>query len=554
MYRGLKVRLAMVAVLAAVTGLGACRENPLAVSNPNNPDVARVFGTPRDVETIISKLMQQEWNGNQGATGNVGVQMSVMSLENHSTLANFGMGARGAIPRGTIANNLGNASQTENFRDFDFFTRNARSAANAIAAMQKFVASGVSTGTATRDRRAISVGYYNLGYALGYLALMYDSAAIITPAVPSDVIPALSAAKAVNAVALQMLDSAEKYSTNMDAVPTLWVSGGGTDVQPARWVQIIRSHRARFRANVARTPAERAAVDWNAVIADATSGITSDFVIFADATNGWGSGWRNQFAVDATWSQMTPMLLGMGDTTRTGDPQGSYEDWIKLPLDSRAPFLMRTPDKRWPSGETRPIQTANSAGRGGTPAGTILYFRNRSQGEDNPGTPWGTWYYDNWRFWGVRANAGNGPIVEMSVAENDLLAAEGYLRTSRIPQAAALIDKTRVRAGLPSVAGITSATQPVPGTTQNCVPRVPQPPTYTTVACGNIFEALKWEKRNETSFTGYGQFFFDNRGWGDLPEGTVLEWPVPWQELYARLNLNLYSTTNSRAAKSNYGF
>ena len=133
-----------------------------------------------------------------------------------------------------------------------------------------------------------------------------------------------------------------------------------------------------------------------------------------------------------------------------------------------------------------------------------------------------------------------------------MLAAEGYLRTNNIPSATTLIDKTRVRAGLPALSGvITSATQQVPGGI-SCVPRVPQAPSYTTTACGNVFEAMKWEKRLETSFTGYAQWYIDARGWGDLVQGTALDWPVPYQELFAR-QLASY-TTSSVAAKGTYGF
>ena len=65
---------------------------------------------------------------------------------------------------------------------------------------------------------------------------------------------------------------------------------------------------------------------------------------------------------------------------------------------------------------------------------------------------------------------------------------------------------------------------------------------------------MKWEKRIETSFTGYAQWWIDARGWGDLVQNTVVEWPVPWQELYARVNLSLYTTDKVRAAKGTYGF
>src|SRR4029434_2886632 len=50
--------------------------------------------------------------------------------------------------------------------------------------------------------------------------------------------------------------------------------------------RLIRSYRARFRANVARTPAERAAADWDAIIADAQNGITANHVNITNATNG----------------------------------------------------------------------------------------------------------------------------------------------------------------------------------------------------------------------------------------------------------------------------
>jgi hypothetical protein len=80
---------------------------------------------------------------------------------------------------------------------------------------------------------------------------------------------------------------------------------------------------------------------------------------------------------------------------------------------------------------------------------------------------------------------------------------------------------------------VNTATDPVPGGTA-CVPRVPVGPNGPT-ACGNIMEALKYEYRMETYFTGYGQWFQAMRGWGDLVVGTPLEFPVPYQEMQVRL-------------------
>ena len=547
-----KVRVMASAVLSASMLVVACQDNPLSVPNTSNPDVSKVYGSPKDVEVIISKTFQQLWNAQQANTG-IGVQTMVMSFESHSGLANFGLGARAAIPRGVISNALGNANQTENFQDYDGLQRNARSAANGIAAINAFKAAGNTMGSNARDARAKAFGFFSLGYALGNVALIYDSAAIILPSTPTDEIPPLSAASAVMDAALQMLDSAIAITTSPAAtdgsngfpIPKDWMSAPA-DVSADRFRQIARSYKARFRANVARTPQQRGAVNWDAVIADAEAGITSDLIVNADASTGWALGWRNQLAVDVTWSQMTPMILGMADTT------GAYDAWLATPLGSRTPFLLRTPDKRFPSGETRAAQQAvTGTSRGGTPVGSILYFRNRTEG-DGAAEPWGNWYYDNWRFWGPRAAGGNGPVIAMEASEIDLLAAEGYFRKGNLAKTTQLIDKSRVPAGLPALTGaVASLTSQVPGG-NSCVPRVPQAPSFTSTACGTVFEALKWEKRVETSFTGYAQWWLDSRGWGDLVEGTALEWAVPWQELFARLNQNAYTNT-SRAAKGNYG-
>ena len=544
-------------VVAAASGalvLSSCNDNPLSVDNANNPDVPRVYSTPAGVESIVGKLFQQMWNAQMGNIG-LGVQSQVMSFESHSGLANFGMGARASIPRQPVSNSLGNSDQDIIYNDFDQLTRNARSAANAIAALKAFVADGNSTGSPARDARAISFAYFNLGYGLANVAMLYDSAAIITPLVPSDEVPPLSTAAEVMTVALQMLDSAIAVSQSAEAttgtngwpIPATWVSGD--EVGIPRWVEILHSYKARFRAGVARTPAERDAVDWNAVVADATAGIAEDFIVNADNAAGWDSDWIQQLAVDPTWSQMTPFILGMADTT------GAYDAWLATPLNDRTAFLLRTPDNRFPPGATRAEQnTASGApSKAGTPAGSNRYFYNRLQGDDKPAAPWGTWYYDNQRFWGVRFGGGNGPLEALSLAENNMLAAEGYMRTGRTAQAVPLINLTRVAAGLPAIPATTDQNTIVPGGSA-CVPRVPQPPSYTTTACGTVWEAMKWEKRVETSFTGYAQWFIDSRGWGDLTEGTILEWPVPWEELYARQNLSLYTTDKVRAAKGTYGF
>ena len=556
MFYRISVR-ALAGALTVSTMLTACVENPLDVPNPNNPDVEKVYKSPANVETTVSQIFKNHYNGQYNSSDDIWTQSLSMSFESHSQLGNFGMGTRAAIPRNPIDNSIGNNVATGNFRDFDHLSRGNRTATNAIKALNDFATASpkISLGSDARDARAKSVAFFSLAYGLGELSLLYDSAVIVDPSQDPTVVPAFSGYKAVNAAAILALDSALAIAQSAAAtsngsngwpIPKDWLSTTD-DISRDTWIKMVRSYRAKFRAGVARTPAERTAVDWASVIADATNGLTADFVVNANTSTGWGSSPITQLRVSSGWSQMTPFILGMADST------GAYDAWLAQPLQQRTAFLLRTADKRFPSGDSRATQQAvTGTSKSGPASGSILYFRNRPTGEDTPAEPWGTWFYDNWRFWAIGAGGGNGPFIVFAVAENDMLAAEGYLRTGNVAAAATLIDKTRVRAGLPALSGVvTTLTQPVPGGSA-CVPRVPQAPSYTTTGCGTIFEAMKWEKRVETSFTGYAQWFIDSRGWGDLVQGTALHWPVPYQELYARL-LPSYTTTEV-AVKGTYGF
>ena len=128
----------------------------------------------------------------------------------------------------------------------------------------------------------------------------------------------------------------------------------------------------------------------------------------------------------------------------------------------------------------------------------------------------------------------------MTRAEIRLLAAEGYIRTGNVAAAVVRIDSSRVTNGqLPSLvtAGIADTLTPLPGGV-SCVPRVPDAAAvagaYKASKCGNLWDALKWEYRMETMYAGYGMWYFAGRGWGDLPQGTALYWPVPYQEMDTR--------------------
>lgn len=533
----------MGAALAAVTACG----NDLNISNINNPDIARAYATPAGVEGVVGGLGVQLFN-TERASESINTQSKMLSGEQFATVANFGMAARGQIPRGPLSNDLGNDNQTGNRANWDTFSRTGRSAATAIQGIAAFQAKGLTMGSAAQDARAKAFAYMILGEALGYLSIGYDSAAIVTPLTGSLDLPPLSGYKAVNVAALAMLDSAIATANSAAAgangfpLPSTWINGQ-SNLSIANFVRLVRSYKARIRTGVARTPAERAAVDWNAVISDATNGITADFMVNIGAGSGWSATFdTNQSYVTGGWHSLPMYYYGMADVS------GGYDAWLATSRDTRKAFLVITPDKRWPVGATRAIQGAE-APTVALPAGR--YFRNRPAGEDVPVTGWGDSFYDHRRWGTLNIASISGPYAEMSKTEIDMYAAEGYIKAGNMAAAAALIDISRLRNGLPSIGVPASATAPI-STAADCVPRVPQAPNFTSTACGNILEAAKYESRMETAFTGYLAWYTNGRGWGDLITGTIVEWPVPYQEMQARYE-PYHSGTNA-APKGTYGF
>ena len=543
----------LVAVASLVGGLAACKDM-VAVDNENNPDRSRTLKRPSDVEAVGSSQFQQVINATIGSINRVNTGMLTAAFENASALANNGLGPRSSIPRGSIGNSRGNAYASENFNTYQTLSFAARAESDVLA---KAKAPGFTLGSAGDEQRLKAFAHFVHGVAIGYLAMTYDSLGVPRPEDNTLNVQPLEPAAAAAAYALSELDSALAYAqkSGTSSLPANWLTGpGGATVSAANFARTIHSFKARIRAGMARTPAERAAVDWTAVIADATSGLNADLVVRMNPSQGWNYDWLDTglHFRDANWHQMPYYIIGMADSS------GAYDSWLSTDRDNRVPFVILTRDWRFPRGSTRleqkGLDTANAPLKRST-----QYFRNRPPGQDQALVGWRASFYDHYRFrsFADTKAVGGADLPFFTRAENDMLAAEGYIRKGDIASAAALIDRTRVPDSLPALSGVvTSATQQIPGG-QGCVPRVPQPPSFTTTACGTIFEAMKWEKRMETAYTTYGAWFFDSRGWGDLPQDTALEWPVPYQELDARVK-PLYDlggpSLPSHAGPSAYGF
>lgn len=560
----MKRRLIALAALTAATGLAGC-EDRLIVTNPNSGDTKRVLGTPNDAEALIGTYYKRWSSGVYGGQEMQGMA-NIFSLMTYSSLANNCQNSHAPFTGATNFNSVGNTCGGEQSRLYFFMQEVDRVATSFLKQMRD----GLTLGSPARDFRAQAWSEFLRGLSRGYVALMYDSAAVVTEDMTSEDPGVLSEYRVVMDSALASLERAIGHATapatGSDGfpIPNAWIPSP-TAWTSAEFVRLIRSYRARFRAALARTPTERAAVDWASVIADAQNGITADHQIITSTTVGPTNAWRATYDTYGLWHQMPPFIIGMADVS------GSYAAYMATPLGERGAgnqaFFMVTPDLRFPQGASRSAQQADFAITScqGASQTCKRYFVNRVAGGDQfAGEAWAWSNYDFVRFhsWRIAgdATAQNGKTPFMVKPEMDMLQAEGLIRTGNYAAAAALVNITRVKSGLPAITAF-DLTSPVPGGA-NCVPKVPVAP-YNVIACGNLWEAMKYEKRIETAFTHYAPWFLDSRGWGDLPADVPLFWAVPYQDLQARgygiaqiygAGLGAGNAPNSVAAKGTYGW
>jgi hypothetical protein len=118
----------------------------------------------------------------------------------------------------------------------------------------------------------------------------------------------------------------------------------------------------------------------------------------------------------------------------------------------------------------------------------------------------------------------------MTADENNLLRAEALLRTGDAAGAAELINVTRTRTQrigdteYPGLPPVTAAGVPTDAD-GNCVPR------QESGACGTLLTALRYERMLELLAIDAIRGYTDSRGWGTLPDGTILSWPIPGNAL-----------------------
>jgi hypothetical protein len=480
------------------------------------------------VEAVIAGSYRSWYRGHYSVRG-PGLALSAMAFQHSSTAPDHGM-TYSQLPRVPLVNATGHA----HYGNLDWvWQQQYATIASVRSGMQGLADPRVEEGLSPNGvARARIFGKLVQGLAHADVALLYDRGFVIDESVtvspmrdpfvelgePVGYPQVMTAALGYLAQAAALAQAAPPGIT----IPAAWM-GTPADVPMATLAQLALSYSAIYRSAVARTPPERAAVNWNAVLSELAAGLRTDFT---HAMGVAGVQWLGEEHVytrahDAAWQQATYFVMGMADgSTR-------YQQWLALPLASRAaafpssnaPVLIVSADKRFPQGATLAAQvdawgTQVGIRRQGQPPGATVDNGGQFTRPEN-----GTWRWSQYFHRGLEGSGGGRTGTEATVRYSvlRLLAAEAHFRLGSLQAAADSINVSRVGIGMLPPA--TAAGIPV---SSGCVPKLPNG------SCGSLFEALKWEKRMQGWMRGpfAAGWYFDARGWRDLYRGTPLQLPI----------------------------
>jgi hypothetical protein len=487
--------------------LAGCQD--LNVTNPNRPDRSRATQDPISTESFVASSFRTWWpiagHGQYPSWA-----LSTIANDVTSGFADFGQLELSAEPRQAWNNSPVNARRGVNDNPWFGLYRTISAVNDALASLDE----GLIIVDASRTARARTMGKFIQGISYGYMGMYFDKAVLVDEAMELEVFePTFSPYTEIVDAAIGQLDDAiiAAQTANFTLPDNTWLF---TTLTRDEVIRLANSFAARIMVYSARTPAERAGVDWTEVIARIDAGITSDFAPVAQPDI-FEDDWKRllarvrQLARPSDFGRPNNWLLGPADST------DRFVNWVATPVADRMAFQIVTADRR--------IQ----GNAGPASPGKYVGFNQNNIFAASRGTYRYSWYY--FHRYGTGTSWQAGPTPDMLVSEMDLLKAEGLIRLNRADEAVPLINKTRVANGeLPPV-DING-----PPDVAGCVPR------KFNGACGSLWDALRHEKRLEGLGVSGVIGYFDARGWGALPEHSIMQLPVPGREL-ATLELPNYT-------------
>jgi hypothetical protein len=453
-------------------------------TSPGPEDAGPSVTVEEDVESLIGGAMAGWWRAVHGF--GPGPALSVAADAHASSWMNWGMFHAGQEPRQDLSSLESQLVQYLSDRPWLELYRTLAATRDGLRAMS----GGLELGDEQATLRAQAFARFMQGLALGTLAQLFEEAWILDEhADPGSA--ELSPYSEVLDAALAKLDLAESLAAQGDfTIPADWVAFHRA-LDQDDFGRLVRSWRARIRMSVARTPDEAAAVDWAAVLDDARDGIVEDWAGYFDGNHeeNWAWSVLKRVSGNPLWVRMDYRTVGPADAS------GAWEEWIAS-----------DPAERWPF----PIDTDDRRITGGSPTSDGLYVGY------NQNIPFllerGSHHFSYYMLtrWSHLWGSPEGAYVDFPVKELGFIEAEALLRHGDAAGAMAILNESRTKGELPP---FTDPAQPAPGG-DRCVPRGPDG------SCGDLWDALRYEKRIETLHYGPFTEYVDARRWGTLLPGT----------------------------------
>jgi hypothetical protein len=319
-----------------------------------------------------------------------------------------------------------------------------------------------------------AVAYFTQALSLGYLGLVYDKAFIVTHETDLSVDVEASPYQDVLAAAVASLDKCIAIcNSGSFTVPSEWLPGDSWT--SAEFGKLASSYAARFLVYGARNKTEDNATNWAKVYTYAKNGIQKDFAPLADDVK-WFSSYHT-YANYGGWGQVDMYVINMMDPNMPAKfpATGLFTD---LPNNGKA----TSADARLESDYEYLSSCPFRAERGYYHFSSYRYARLDQ-------------YLTTW----------TEPMPVFYKAENDYLLAEAALRTSKVQEAADVLNASArvTRGNLPELSA--DATQ--------------------------ISAAIHYERMVELMVSGMGIQFFEMRKENLLQSGTILHFPIPGSQL-----------------------
>src|SRR5688572_10002399 len=529
-----------VLTVGLAAALTACLD--LDVVNENNPNRDQALSNPADVETIMGVSTFRQWYNVLHGLANVTIPFGVIGDENTNTTVQLGV-QWSQEPRLAFNNDELAAQVWMPRHPYDNFSECIANINDTMArindGMRIETQDPGSAGITDNTDRAVAWGKLWQGTCIGYLANTLDRFPLATEdtTLPRGV-PELAAWekerltqenqwKEALQVGIQAIEFAiERASTGTQwTTPDAWVPG--QRYTNAQVIQLAHTMIARLLIYSSRYPEDRQALDWNKILVHTERGLT---------TYDFGPTLASGVITDESYL-LRLLSTSSGTRFRTdyrhiggADQSGRYQAWLNTNPHSNAQrFLISTPDRRITGFSTVPGVLAD------TLAGSYYRYYGDTGGFDSNR---GLQHFSHYAWW-RRSNPINGSLTHLvghyplvTADENRLYRAEAMLRLNRLDEAAALINVTRTRnqrykTGSASTAFATSVgnlppvtAAGVPEVNGQCVPR------KASGACGDLMDALMYERAIELHSLDPMRAWMDKRGFGQLQPGTWVQLPV----------------------------